>query len=91
MPISFTAFRNNKESIKNERKEEYSERTLKYFNMITEMLEREADYGSSFPFLESVYHYIEQNEFISDNQCSIVDKISEHPECGYYGYEAEPF
>ena len=86
----YSNFRQHKASINEARKSEYSERTLKYFNMLTEMLERELDYGSSFPFLESVYSYIETNEFITDKQCEIVDRISEHPE-GAYDNDSESY
>ncbi len=92
MPTQFQAFRKNKEILHEERKKEYSERTLKYFGMISEMLEREADYGSSFPFLESVYNYIEEKEFITENQIAIIDRIQSHPESGYGEYADEsPF
>lgn len=73
-------FRRHKEVLNELKKKEFSERTLKYYNMITEMLERGEEYGSSFPFLESVYSYIEKNEFITDNQCEAVDRISAEPE-----------
>ena len=94
MANHYDNFRQHKASINEARKSEYSERTLKYFNMLTEMLEREAEYGSSFPYLESVYSYIEKNEFISDKQCEIIDRIADHPESSFedreYDYQYNP-
>lgn len=86
----YQRFRIHKDDLKEKRKEEYSERTLKYFGMVTEMLEREAEYGSSFPYIESVYNYISEHEYISDKQCEIIDRIGEHPENSFGNYD-EPF
>lgn len=90
MSSLYQHFFQDREKLKQQNKEKYSERTLKYFDMLTEMLEREADYGSSFPYLESVYNYISEHEFISDKQCEIIDRISENPE-NSFGFEEEPF
>lgn len=94
MTTSYQAFRDSKEKINNKRKEEFSELTLRYFNMITEMLEREEDYGDSFPFLESVYNYISLHEYISPKQQEIVDRIQENPQSSWsdeYDGDLQPF
>ena len=88
----YNKFRQDREKIQEERKEEYGERTLTYFNMLSEMLERPDEYGSSFPFLESVFNYISHNEYITDKQIEIIDRISRHPENGYgEEYEDDPY
>ena len=93
MNLKYLQFFESKKKLQEERNKTFSDRTLKYYEQICEMLEREADYGSSFPFLESVYNYIQENEFITDKQCEIVDRISEHPEVSEdeTRYGASPF
>ena len=76
----------------NKRNKYFAERTLTYFNMLSEMLERPDEYGSSFPFLESVFNYISHNEYITDKQIDIIDRISRHPENSYgEEYEDDPY
>ena len=87
----YNKFRQDREKLQEERKEEYSERTLQYFNMLSEMLERPDEYGDSFPFLESVFNYISHNEFITDKQCEVIDFIQSHPNNMNYEYEEIPF
>ena len=87
----YNKFRQDREKLQEERKEEYSERTLTYFNMLSEMLERPDEYGTSFPFLESVFNYISHNEFITDKQIEIIDRISRHPENAPEEYEDDPY
>ena len=83
MTTAYNNFRQHKLELNNARKEEFSERTLRYFEMVTEMLERSDEYGDSFPFLESVYNYIVLHEYITPKQCEIVDRIQENPQIDY--------
>ena len=83
----YQAFRDLKQSVKEDRNKQNAERTLRYFDMITEMLGR-VEYASNVNYLQSVYDYISNNEYISDKQCEIVDRISEHPDIDY---GEEPF
>ena len=87
----YNKFRQDREKLQEERKEEYSERTLQYFNMLSEMLERPDENGRSFTFLESVFNYISHNEFITDKQIEIIDRISRHPENAPEEYEDDPY
>ena len=64
---------------KKEQKEKYSERTLKYYEALQEAIGR-IEYETSWNYLQSVLDYIEENEFITNKQCEICDRILEHPD-----------
>lgn len=68
-----------------ELKEERAPITLKYYNLIQEMIGN-PDFEHSYSFLVSVEEFIEKNEYISDKQIEIIDKVYEHPR-GDYSHE----
>ncbi len=80
MSTHYQHFKELRSKVLEKNKEDNSERTLRYYQMLSEMLEREDLYGDSFTFLHSVFDYIEQNEYITENQIAIIDKIQSHPD-----------
>ena len=74
----FQHFNENKEKVKDKMKIESSEVTLSFYNMITEMLEKDG-YESSHSYLLLVANFIEENEYITPKQQEIVGRIYRHP------------
>jgi dynactin complex subunit len=68
-----------RKKIKGEQKEKYSERTLKYYEALQEAVSR-IEYETSWNYLQSVLDYIEKEEFITNKQVEICDRILEHPD-----------
>ena len=90
----FERFLQFKQDLMQQNKEKNSERTLKYYEMVQEAIGRE-EYERSWGYLQSVMNYIETNEYITDKQCEICDRILEHPavpiENEWSDYSSSPF
>lgn len=79
MNENYQQFLQLKEDLNQKKKEKYSDRTLKIYEQLQEAVGR-TEYEHSWSYLESVMNYIEQNEFCTDKQCEIVERILEHPD-----------
>lgn len=90
MNPEYTKFHQLKNMLKEQEKEKYSERTLKYWTMIGEMLDS-PDWARSSDYLESVYEYIENNEIITEAQMKVVDRIYNHPDGEGYNGTADDY
>ncbi len=78
MNTHFQHFKELRQEVKKENVLKFSERTLKYFEQLQEAVEK-SEYSQSRDYLKSVLNYIELNEFITDKQCEIVERILNHP------------
>lgn len=75
----YNRFKEDRQKLKEENKEKFSERTLKYFEILSEAVTKE-EYESNWNYLNSVLSYIEKEEFVSDKQVEICDVILDHPD-----------
>jgi hypothetical protein len=67
-----------KNTLREEKNKEQSARTLDWYNRVGEMLDSDT-YSSNRSFLQSVAEFIEKNEYITDNQIEVCEKIYHHP------------
>lgn len=79
MSSIYERFRTDKKKIKQSVAEQFSERTLSFYEQITEALGRE-EYADNHKYLQSILEYIEKEEFITERQIEIVEKILNHPD-----------
>lgn len=74
----FSKFLENKEKERSKFKADRADKTLEIYHLINDML-KNPDYENSETFLYSVQQFIEQNEYVSDKQIEIVERIYRHP------------
>lgn len=83
MNEAFQHFKNNRKSLKDKMKEDRASVTLDWYKKIQEMLDSPS-YSRSEDYLNNVLEFIEKNEYVSEKQIVILDRILRHPDAIEY-------